>query len=262
MPRTEQSGEAHIPATLLTPTSAPDPKPARGIAPAAPLPSPTTTQATVPASSEEFFLASECVLAEEVPRFVPPPGDRASQLRALRAFIGDCQRCPILARSRTQIVFGVGNPHAEIMFVGEAPGADEDAQGIPFVGRAGQLLTNIIEKGMGLRRADVYIANILKCRPPNNREPLPDEVANCTPFLHEQLAIVKPRVIVALGAYAARYLTGSSTPISKLRGTFHHYRDIPVMPTFHPAYLLRNYSPENRRMVWEDMKKVLAYVRG
>lgn len=209
-----------------------------------------------------FMLTSETLLEDTTPRFVPPPGDRATQLRALREFIGDCQRCPILVRNRTQIVFGVGNPHADIMFVGEAPGADEDAQGIPFVGRAGQLLTNIIEKGMGLRREDVYIANILKCRPPNNREPQPDEVANCTPFLHEQLAIIKPRVIVALGAYAARYLTGSTTPISKLRGTFYYYRDIPVMPTFHPAYLLRNYSPENRRMVWEDMKKVLAYVRG
>lgn len=222
--------------------------------PAAP-PSPAQTAPPPPAAP------ADSLLCDDTPRFVPPAGDRATQLTALRAFIGDCQRCPVLVRTRTQIVFGVGNPHAEIMFVGEAPGADEDAQGIPFVGRAGQLLTNIIEKGMQLKRDDVYIANILKCRPPNNREPQPDEVANCTPFLHEQLAIIKPRVIVALGAYAARYLCGTTTPISKLRGTFHHYRDIPVMPTFHPAYLLRNYSPENRRMVWEDMKKVLEYVR-
>ncbi len=206
--------------------------------------------------------ATHDLIRDDAPQFTAPAGDRGTQLQALQAFIGDCQRCPILVRNRTKIVFGCGNPHAEIMFVGEAPGAEEDVQGIPFVGRAGQLLTNIIEKGMQMRREDVYIANILKCRPPNNREPQPDEVAHCTPFLHEQLGIIKPRVIVALGAYAAHYLTGSHVAISKLRGSFHAYRDIPVMPTFHPAYLLRNYSPDNRRMVWDDMKKVLEYVRG
>ncbi len=146
------------------------------------------------------------------------------------------------------------------MFVGEAPGQDEDKQGIPFVGRAGQLLMTIIEKGMGLSRDQVYIANMLKCRPPNNREPQPDEVANCTPFLNVQLEIVQPRVIVALGAYAAHFLAGVATPISRLRGTFQHYRGIPVMPTFHPAYLLRNYTPEHRRNVWDDMKKVLEFL--
>jgi len=240
-------------AVKATPTAAPAP-PAPAQLAAAPPPR--------PAAPPQPSVAADGLLHDDTPRFVPPAGDRAAQLQALRCFIGDCQRCPALVRNRTTIVFGCGNPHAGIMFVGEAPGADEDVQGLPFVGRAGQLLTNIIEKGMHLRRDDVYIANILKCRPPNNREPQPHEVANCTPFLHEQLAIVKPRVIVALGTYAAHYLTGSATPISKLRGTFHQYRGIPVMPTFHPAYLLRNYSPENRRMVWDDMKKVLEYVRG
>jgi DNA polymerase len=192
--------------------------------------------------------------------FTPPAGDNAARLAALQSFIGACARCPILARNRTNIVFGVGNPHAAIMFVGEAPGRDEDAQGIPFVGRAGQLLTNIIEKGMGLRREEVYIANILKCRPPNNREPQPDEVSNCTPFLNVQIGVIQPRVIVALGTYAARFLTGSNAPISKLRGEFQQYRGVPVLPTFHPAYLLRNYTPELRRHVWDDVRKVLAFI--
>ena len=178
-------------------------------------------------------------------------------MRALRVFIGECPLCPILVRNRTQIVFGSGNLNARLMFVGEAPGSEEDIQGMPFVGKAGQLLTDIIEKGMKLKRTDVYIANILKCRPPNNRSPEPAEVANCTPFLHAQLDIIKPKVIVALGAYAAHHLMGTDTPISKLRGTWHHYRDIPLMPTFHPSYLLRNYTPEHRRQVWEDMKQVL-----
>ena len=190
------------------------------------------------------------------PEFTPPSGSKQAQLDALRAYIGDCPRCPILVRNRKKIVFGSGNPEASIMFVGEAPGQDEDLQGLPFVGRAGQLLTNIIEKGMAISRDKVYIANILKCRPPNNREPLPDEIAHCTPFLNWQLAIIKPKVIIALGGHAAHYLTGSQTGITKLRGTWHVYRDIPVMPTFHPAYLLRNYSQENRRLVWQDVQTV------
>ncbi len=192
--------------------------------------------------------------------FVRPPGDKRIQLDALQAFMSACPRCAALVRNRTRLVFGCGSPDAQIMFVGEAPGQDEDKQGIPFVGRAGQLLMTIIEKGMSLSRDEVYIANILKCRPPNNREPQPDEVANCTPFLNVQLEIVQPRVIVALGAYAAHFLTGVATPISRMRGTFHQYRGIPVMPTFHPAYLLRNYTPEHRRNVWDDMKKVLEFL--
>ena len=194
---------------------------------------------------------------QTAPEFTPPSGTKQAKLDALRAYIGNCPRCPILVRNRKKIVFGSGNPDASIVFVGEAPGQDEDIQGLPFVGRAGQVLTNIIEKGMAISRDQVYIANILKCRPPNNREPLPDEMSHCTPFLNWQLAIIEPKVIVALGGYAAHYLTGTQTGITKLRGTWHAYRDIPVMPTFHPAYLLRNYSQENRRLVWQDVQTVI-----
>lgn len=176
-------------------------------------------------------------------------------LNALRAEIGDCRRCK-LAPHRTNLVFGVGNPAARLVFVGEAPGADEDAKGEPFVGRAGQLLTEIITKGMGLRRGDVYIANVIKCRPPDNRNPEPDEVATCEPFLVRQLELIGPRVIVALGKFAAQTLLRSKTPITKLRGQWGDYRGIKVMPTFHPAYLLRN--PGDKRLVWADIKAVMA----
>lgn len=186
--------------------------------------------------------------------------DTAATLEELWAAIDGCQRCPHLAATRQSIVFGAGNAAADIVFVGEAPGRDEDIQGIPFVGRAGQLLTDIIEKGMKMRRSDVYIANILKCRPPNNRNPSPDEVGRCSPFLVAQLGVIRPRVIIALGTYAAQYLAGDKTPISKMRGHFFTYCDIPVMPTFHPAYLCRNYSPENRKLVWEDIQSVLRFL--
>lgn len=176
-------------------------------------------------------------------------------LAEIRMEIGDCTRCKLSA-TRTNIVFGVGNPNADLMFVGEAPGADEDEQGEPFVGRAGQLLTKIIE-AMGYQRGDVYIANILKCRPPNNRPPEPDEVATCEPFLFKQIDSIKPKVIVALGTHAAHTLLKIDTPISKIRGQVLAYRgDVKVVPTFHPAYLLR--SPDRKRDVWEDMKKVRA----
>lgn len=176
-------------------------------------------------------------------------------LAEIRMEIGDCQRCK-LCSTRTNIVFGVGHPNADLMFVGEAPGADEDEQGEPFVGRAGQLLTKIIE-AMGFQRGDVYIANILKCRPPNNRPPEPDEVATCEPFLFKQIDSIKPKVIVALGTHAAHTLLKIDTPISRIRGQVLSYRgDVKVVPTFHPAYLLR--SPDRKRDVWEDMKKVRA----
>lgn len=178
----------------------------------------------------------------------------AGDLAGLREFIGDCRRCK-LAGGRTQIVFGVGNPHAEVMFVGEGPGRDEDLQGEPFVGRAGQLLTDIITKGMKLRREDVYIANVVKCRPPGNRDPESDEVETCEPFLIRQIELIKPRVIVALGRVAVQALLRSGTPISRLRGNWHDYHGIKLMPTFHPAYLLRN--PGDKRLVWEDIKNVL-----
>jgi uracil-DNA glycosylase family 4 len=150
----------------------------------------------------------------------------------------------------------VGNPNADLVFVGEAPGRDEDLSGIPFVGRAGQLLTEIIVKGMKIRREDVYIANIIKCRPPQNRNPEPDEIAACEPFLKHQLALIKPKAIVALGSFAAQCLLRTRTPITRLRGVWANYQDVPLMPTFHPAYLLRN--PSDKRLVWQDIQMVMA----
>ena len=183
-----------------------------------------------------------------------PGATAAARLEALREAIGDCRRCR-LASGRTQIVFGVGNPEARLVFVGEGPGRDEDLRGEPFVGKAGQLLTDIIEKGMRLRRGDVFICNVVKCRPPNNRDPEPDEVAACAPFLARQIEIVAPEVIVALGRFASQALLSTSSPIGSLRGRWHAYRGIPVMPTLHPAYLLRN--PGDKRLVWADVKQVM-----
>jgi DNA polymerase len=181
----------------------------------------------------------------------------AGALASLRAHIGDCTRCKLHRMGRTQVVFGVGNPNADLMFVGEAPGADEDLQGEPFVGRAGQLLTKIIEGGLQVKRSDVYIANVIKCRPPGNRNPEPDEVATCEPFLAEQIDAIKPRVIVALGTFAAHALLKTDAPISRLRGRVFDFRGgSKLIPTFHPAFLLR--SPERKRDVWEDIKKVRA----
>ena len=187
---------------------------------------------------------------------IPMYGSQSDALEALRTEIGpDCSRCKLHTLGRRQVVFGVGNPNADLMFVGEAPGADEDIQGEPFVGRAGQLLTKIIE-AIDLRRQDVYIANVIKCRPPNNRNPEPDEVEQCEPFLFRQVDIIKPKVIVALGKFAAQCLLKSDTPITRIRGREFSYRDSILIPTYHPAYLLRN--PSAKREVWEDMKKVRA----
>ncbi len=174
-------------------------------------------------------------------------------LDAVRTELGECTRCK-LHKTRTNIVFGVGNPEARLMFVGEAPGEDEDLQGFPFVGKAGQLLTKMIE-AMGLRRDDVYICNTVKCRPPNNRNPEPDELLACEPFLKGQLGAVKPEAIVTLGKFAAQSLLRESTPITRLRGQWREYEGIPVMPTFHPAYLLR--SPAEKGKVWDDLKNVM-----
>lgn len=186
---------------------------------------------------------------EELGKPPPPP------LAMLEAQVKNCRRCPTLACARRNVVFGTGNPRAELMFIGEAPGEDEDAQGEPFVGRAGQLLTRIIE-AMGMQRSEVYIANVLKCRPPENRTPLPDEMANCLPYLQQQIEMIRPKVIVALGATALRGLLDIQTGITKMRGQWYLYRGIPIMPTFHPAYLLRN--PAAKKEVWQDMKAVLA----
>jgi uracil-DNA glycosylase len=187
--------------------------------------------------------------------FSPYPGlEKTQTLAELQTFIGDCKRCK-LAPGRTNLVFGVGNPQAELMFVGEGPGAEEDERGEPFVGRAGQLLTDIIERGMRMRRRDVYICNVVKCRPPGNRNPEPDEVAACEPFLMRQIAIVRPQIIVGLGTFAVQALLRVKTPISKLRGRWQEFRGIRMMPTFHPAYLLRN--PGDKRLVWADIQEVM-----
>lgn len=182
----------------------------------------------------------------------------SQSLEELRAAIGDCRRCKLWS-GRTNLVFGVGNPRAKVMFVGEGPGRDEDLKGEPFVGRAGQLLTDIITKGMKLRREDVYIANVVKCRPPGNRDPEPDEVESCEPFLKKQVDLVRPKIIVALGRFAVQCLLRSKQPITRLRGQWHEYEGIRLMPTFHPAYLLRN--PGDKKLVWEDIQKVIEALK-
>ena len=191
---------------------------------------------------------------------VPVFSNPADVLAAIKVEIGpDCSRCKLHTLGRRQIVFGVGNPDADLMFVGEAPGADEDVKGEPFVGRAGQLLTKIIE-AIGLKREDVYIANVIKCRPPQNRNPEPDEVDTCEPFLFRQIDAIKPKVVVALGSFAARALLRTQDPISRLRGRVYEYRGAKLIPTFHPAYLLRN--PSSKKEVWEDMKLVRSLLKS
>jgi DNA polymerase len=174
-------------------------------------------------------------------------------LETVRSDLGDCQRCQ-LAGARKNIVFGDGNPHAKLVFVGEGPGFEEDKQGLPFVGPAGQLLTRIIE-AIKLGRSQVYICNVIKCRPPGNRNPNPDEIDSCFPFLERQIDAIQPDFIVALGTFAAQTLLGTTTPISRLRGRFHDYNGLKLLPTYHPAYLLRN--PDKKRDVWEDMKMLM-----
>jgi len=188
----------------------------------------------------------------------PEAPDAASGLSLLRTELGDCKRCR-LHEKRANIVFGVGDPNARLMFIGEGPGADEDRRGEPFVGRAGQLLTKIIE-AMGLQRDQVYIANVVKCRPPENRTPLPDEVITCSPFLFKQVAAIRPRVVVCLGTPAAQTVLATRETITRMRGTFREVDGISIMPTFHPAYLLRN--PAAKRDVWDDMKKVVALLKS
>lgn len=246
-----------------------DPPPAPRAAPAsatgeprsAPAPRPPGFPATgEPRTAPAPRPPEPSAVGESAPASRPPDtsvlGERRS-LEAIRAELGDCTRCKLHA-GRKNIVFGVGNPDADLMFVGEGPGRDEDLQGEPFVGAAGQLLTKIIQ-AMGLRREEVYIANVVKCRPPQNRDPEAEEVAECSPFLFQQIASVRPKVIVALGRPACATLLGAplSTSITRLRGRWLAYRGvIPMMPTFHPAYLLRN--PAAKRDVWEDMKQVVA----
>ena len=199
------------------------------------------------------------VVGKAVSSAVVPAIARAAgqTLDEVRRELGDCKRCK-LCNSRTQIVFGAGNPKAELVFVGEGPGAEEDAQGVPFVGAAGQLLTKMIE-AMKLRRDDVYICNVVKCRPPNNRNPEPEEIAACEPFLKAQLASIQPKVIVALGKFAAQTLLKVDTPITRLRGQWRSYEGVPLMPTFHPAYLLR--SPTEKKSAWLDLQEVIKRLK-
>ena len=190
------------------------------------------------------------------------PTAPAADLRSIEEVVRVCRKCEHLAASRTQTVFGTGNPNAELMFVGEAPGADEDKQGEPFVGRAGELLTKIIA-AMGLSRSDVYIANVLKCRPdmpkgaPGNRPPTPDEMQRCLPYLRQQIALIRPRVLVALGKTAMAGLVGTDESMASMRGRWFEFEDIPLLPTYHPSYLLRNGSNAEKRKVWEDMLLVM-----
>ena len=182
----------------------------------------------------------------------PPEAEAVESLADIRTDLGECTRCK-LSKDRISVVFGAGNPKADLMFVGEAPGRDEDREGIPFVGQAGQLLTRIIA-AIGLTREDVYIANVIKCRPPNNRNPELDEIQTCEPFLFRQVDVIEPKVVVALGAFAIRTLLHTDQAVSRVRGQIFDYRGAKLIPTFHPAFLLR--SPDRKRDVWEDMKKV------
>jgi DNA polymerase len=211
----------------------------------------TELQAAAVRRSPLLFEENHAAPAEDV----PPADDRRRELTLLAERVAGCTRCAELARTRKQTVFGVGPVDAELCFVGEAPGANEDAQGEPFVGEAGQLLNRIIA-ACGMKREEVYICNIIRCRPPGNRLPLPEEASNCREYLERQLDLVRPKYLCALGAGAAQNLLGSKLPIGRLRGKFHDYRGIPVLCTYHPAYLLR--SPDKKKDVWEDMKILLA----
>jgi DNA polymerase len=186
----------------------------------------------------------------------PQESGRALTLKGIREKLGDCKRCK-LSQGRTQIVFGDGSPRAELIFIGEGPGAEEDLQGLPFVGAAGQLLNNLLSK-LGLRREEVYIANVVKCRPPENRNPEPDEIEACLPFMKMQIAAIRPKVIVTLGKIATQALLGIQTPITQIRGQWQKFGNIMVMPTFHPSYLLR--FPRERHKTWEDMQQVMEYL--
>ncbi len=205
-------------------------------------------------------LPGTLLMADEIPLPEATAASQADALSVIKTEIGpDCSRCKLHTLGRRQVVFGVGNPRARLMFVGEAPGEEEDKQGEPFVGRAGQLLTKIIE-AINLTRDQVYIANVIKCRPPGNRNPEPDEVATCEPYLFRQIDVIRPRVIVSLGKFAAQSLLRTADPITRLRGREFDYRGATLIPTFHPAYLLRN--PSAKREVWEDMKKVRSILQA
>lgn len=222
----------------------------------------STNAATVQERDEEpaSSATSDTVIEPEVSTssIGTEEGSPSDRLFNILNELGDCQLCS-LGKTRTHLVFGVGNPNADLVFVGEAPGRDEDMKGEPFVGKAGQLLTKIIE-AIDLKREDVYICNVIKCRPPENRNPLPEEIEACEPFLIKQIEVIKPKVICALGKFAAQTLLKTESPISALRGSFQDYHGVPLMPTYHPAFLLRN--PKMKRQVWEDMQLIQKVLLG
>ncbi len=263
------------PETLAALSQRPQVAPApRRVVPPPPTPQPRLPSSTRPRPAAHKPVEQEPAIEQtlvlglpgEVPAAVAvaalTPEAKAAAFTELRERVMACSKCPHLAASRNSVVFGVGSLDAELMFIGEAPGADEDEQGEPFVGKAGQLLTKIIQ-AMGLSRETVYIGNILKCRPDTpgqaagNRKPTPEEMKTCLPYLHEQIDLIRPKVIVALGATAVEGLLGKTIGITRLRGTWRMYRSIPLMPTYHPAYLLRNQAPSEKRRVWEDMLQVM-----
>ncbi len=241
----EAAAAAAAPANLDSPIDQGRPAKAPPARPRAAAPTPS---GPTPPSRPTPAIAHPAAIGDAMPW-----GDDRPSLEAVEAHLGDCRRCG-LCEERSKIVFGDGNPNADLLFIGEGPGAEEDKRGLPFVGRAGELLTNMIEKGLGIERSSVYICNIVKCRPPRNRTPLPPEVAACRPFLDGQIRAIAPKVIVTLGKPAASLLLDREIAITRIRGTWHDYQGIPLMPTLHPAYLLRQYTPENRRAVWEDLK--------
>lgn len=259
VPATEEAHEAVMVrqrererATLARALADPAPAtPPRSLAAAAG--APTAQQAPRKAATPALWKDDAFAAASPRPTFAPTAQTTAESLETVRADLGDCERCP-LHSGRTNIVFGVGNPNARLMFIGEGPGFNEDRLGEPFVGKAGELLDKMI-KAMTLSRQEVYIANVIKCRPPNNRDPEPAEVAHCAPFLDRQIHSVQPDVIVALGKFAANYLTNSTGALSQVRGRWHSWNGIPVMPTFHPAYLLR--QERDKGKAWEDLKLVM-----
>lgn len=219
----------------------------------------SATEETIPAAEAEVLESPQMPRGAVLPVVETPaqkvaPKDKAAALAAIREELGECTRC-VLHKGRNQLVFGEGDPKARLMFVGEGPGADEDAQGRPFVGRAGQLLNNMIT-AMGLQREQVYIANIVKCRPPQNRVPEPDEAYTCSPFLFRQIDVIRPEVIVALGSTAATYLLGGKSPLSALRGRVHQARGAKLIVTYHPAYLLRD--PRQKKEAWADLQLAMA----
>jgi DNA polymerase len=243
--------KAKIPAEAVQ-TPVPQPKTAAVSPPPRP-PLKTVTRQITPAPEEKGEKLPSILKIEQWEQSADP---RCQALARVARDVSGCRRCKELAETRTQTVFGVGNPNSKLVFCGEAPGADEDRQGEPFVGRAGQLLTDIIEKGMKLRRQDIYILNILRCRPPGNRTPLPVEAANCREYLERQLEIIQPQYICCLGAVAAQNLLQCDTPIGQLRGVLHNLNGIKVLCTYHPAYLLRN--PAAKKYVWDDIQILMA----